>query len=96
MNVNKEKYRVQRKGESGSELVYMMGRPSRPRKCAIGAPFENYRTSTPSTTTPEHSVHGDETNVNAWKLMIELVSTNTILYVLYCIQQCQTYTNITG
>ena len=54
----KAPYRERKIRECGSEVLFSMCRPGRPRKYAI----EPYIISTPSTVTPEHStnVSGDE------------------------------------
>ena len=59
----KAEYRVRTIRECDSDVLYLTGRPGRPRKYGIGPTREHYIRSTPSTATPEHSTNGsgDET-----------------------------------
>ena len=50
----KQLYHEKKIRECGSEVLFSLGRPGRPRKYGI----ENYIISTPSTATPEHSTNG--------------------------------------
>ena len=47
--LKKVAYRERKIRECGSEVLYMMVRPGRPRKYQTGAPLENNTMSTPST-----------------------------------------------
>ena len=53
----KEEDRERKIRECGSEVLYEMCRPGRPRKYQTNAALENYRISTPSTTA-NNSTHG--------------------------------------
>ena len=53
----KVQYRERKIKEGGSEVLYEMCRPGRPRKYRAAAALDNYRISTPSTTA-NNSTHG--------------------------------------
>ena len=56
---NKEAYMARTISECGSEVLYMMVRPGRPRKYQTAAPLENNTMSTPSTTA-QNSANGSD------------------------------------